>query len=146
MLRLIPIAIPALLLATGVFTAPAARADHAHAEHFMKCAKTCADCKAVCDSCFRHCLDLTAAGKKEHAATTQFCSDCGEVCGLCATLCARSSPLAAHSLEACAKSCDQCAAECEKIPSDQHMAQCAKSCRDCAKECREMLKHLAPAK
>lgn len=146
MFRHLPFAAPALLLAAGVLSTPAPAADHPHAEHFLKCAKTCADCKTICDSCFRHCLTQTAAGKKEHEPSTQLCADCAEVCGTCATLCARGSPLAAHSLEACAKSCDQCAEACEKVAGDPHMAQCAKTCRDCANECREMTKHLKPAK
>jgi hypothetical protein len=48
-----------------------ARAQHEHAEHFTKCAKVCADCGIQCDSCFKHCLTLTADGKKEHAKTAQ---------------------------------------------------------------------------
>ncbi len=114
-----------------------------HGEHFMKCAKSCADCQLQCDSCFQHCLMLTAEGKKEHAKTAQLLVDCAECCKTCATLCARQSPLAAHMLESCAKCCDDCAAACEKNSDDKKMAACAKSCRDCARDCREMLKHLS---
>jgi len=120
----------------------AVSAEHEHAEHFTKCAKVCANCQVECDSCFKHCLDLVAGGKKEHAATAQLCVDCAECCKTCSTLCARQSPLSRPMLECCAKCCDDCAAACEKFPDDKHMATCAKSCRDCAKECREMLKHL----
>jgi len=119
-----------------------ARAQHEHAEHFMKCAKVCADCQLQCDSCFKHCLTLLSDGKKEHARTAQLCADCGECCKTCSTLCARESPLAGPMLQGCAKCCDECAGGCEKTPDDKHMAACAKSCRDCAKQCREMLKHL----
>jgi hypothetical protein len=108
-------------------------ADHAHAEHFMKCAKACAECQLECDSCFTHCVSLLGEGKKEHAATAQLCADCSACCQLGSSLSARQSPLAGPACEACAKACDICAAACEKLPSDKHMAQCAKSCRDCAK-------------
>jgi hypothetical protein len=121
---------------------PSAGAEHEHAEHFLKCAKTCADCQLACDSCSTHCLGLLAEGKKDHAATAQFCADCADCCKTCSSLCARESPLARPMLECCAKCCDECAAACEKVPGDKHMAACAKSCRDCAKECREMHKHL----
>ena len=117
--------------------------DHPQGEHFMKCAKATADCQLRCDSCFKHCLTLTADGKKEHAKTAQFCADCAECCKACSTLCARQSPLAKHMLECTVKCCDDCAAACEKSPDDKHMAACAKSCRDCAKECRAMIKHMA---
>ncbi len=117
--------------------------EHAeHAAHFMKCAKVCADCQLQCDSCFKHCLMLTAEGKKDHAKSAQLCADCADCCKTCATLCARQSPLTGHMLECCAKCCDDCAAACEKSSDDKKMAACAKSCRDCAKECREMVKHL----
>lgn len=112
-----------------------------HAEHLLKCAKTCADCQVECDACFKHCHTLLAQGKKEHAKTAQMCADCAECCKACATLCARQSPLARHMLICCAQCCDDCAAQCETVPSDKHMAACAKTCRDCAKECRAMLKH-----
>jgi hypothetical protein len=120
-----------------------ASAQHEHAEHFLKCAKVCADCQLQCDSCFKHCLIMTASGKKEHAKTAQLCADCAECCKTCSTLCARQSPLSLHMLECCAKCCDDCASACEKTSDDKHMAACAKSCRDCAKDCRAMVKHLA---
>ena len=119
-----------------------ARAQHEHAEHFMKCAKACADCQLQCDSCFKHCLTLLTDGKKEHAKTAQLCADCAECCKTCSTLCARQSPLARPMLDCCAKCCDECAAACEKVPDDRHMAACTKSCRYCANECRDMLKHV----
>jgi len=131
-----------VLSSAGSFSAPL-RADDTHKDHFMKCAKVCADCKLECDSCFKHCLTLVSEGKKEHAKTAQFCSDCAECCSACATLCARQSPLARPMLECCAKCCDDCAKECEKFLDDKHMAECAKTCRDCAKECRELIKQLA---
>ena len=138
MLRIFFLMAAALSVAVVSPGGPTARANHEHAEHFTKCAKVCADCQLQCDSCFKHCLELVAVGKKEHAKTAQFCADCAECCRTCATLCARQSPLARPMLECC----DECAAACEKSADDKHMAACAKSCRDCSKECREMLKHL----
>ena len=134
------ISLTAIALAVMVF-APTARGQHEHAEHLMKCAKVCADCQLHCDSCFKHCLTLTADGKKDHAKSAQLCVDCAECCKSCAALCGRNSPLAHHMLDCCAKCCDDCAAFCEKFPDDKHMAQCAKVCRACAKECREAGKH-----
>ena len=133
----------AIALAVAVIAplGPSARAQHEHAEHFMKCAKACADCQLQCDSCFKHCLTLLAGGKKEHAKTAQLCADCAECCKTCSTLCARQSPLARPVLECCTKCCDECAAACEKFPDDKHMADCAKACKECAKACREMIKH-----
>jgi hypothetical protein len=116
--------------------------DHKHDEHFDKCAKACASCQLACDSCFHHCLELLASGKKEHKATVHTCVDCADACKHAATLVARHSPMAKHACECCAKCCDDCAAACEKFPDDKHMAACAKECRDCAKACREMIKHL----
>jgi hypothetical protein len=116
------------------------RAQHEHSEHFMKCAKVCAECQVECDSCFKHCQTLLVDGKMEHSATAQLCADCGECCKSCSTLCARKSTLARPMLDCCIKCCDECAAACEKIPDDKHMAACAKSCRDCARVCRDMLK------
>jgi hypothetical protein len=115
---------------------------HEHAEHFIKCAKVCNDCRLQCDSCFKHCLTLLTDGKKEYTELAQLCADCPECCKTCSTLCARESPLARPMLECCAKCCDDCAAACEKISDDKHIAACAKSCRDCAKQCRETLEHL----
>src|SRR5437870_861064 len=115
----------ALLASTG---APV-RAQDGHAEHFMKCAKVCADCQLQCDSGFKHCLTLLADGNKKHAKAAQLCADSAECCKACSTLCARQSPLASPMLECCAKCCDDCAAECEKFPADRHMAAVAKSCR-----------------
>jgi hypothetical protein len=109
-----------------------------HGEHLNKCAAVCSGCQLICDSCFKHCLDLAGAGQKEHAETAQFCVDCAECCQACATLCARRSPLAGPMLECCATCCEECAESCERFPDDEHMAKCAKTCRDCAKECRDM--------
>jgi hypothetical protein len=131
-----------LALAVIAALGPSARAQHEHAEHFLKCAKACNDCQLQCDSCFKHCLTLLADGKKEHAKTVQLCADCGECCTTCSTLCARQSPLARPMLECCVTCCDECAVACAKVTDDKHMAACAKSCRDCSKECRAMLKHL----
>lgn len=122
---------------------PAAADDKAgHHEHFMKCAKVCADCQIQCDMCFVHCRAMLAQGKKEHEASLQLCADCAEFCKLAATLSARMSPLSMEACDSCAKACDKCAESCEKFPADKHMAACAKSCRDCAKACREMIQHL----
>jgi hypothetical protein len=142
MLRTFYLMAATLAIAVVAPVGQSARAQHEHAEHFMRCAKVCADCQLQCDSCFKHCLTLLADGKKEHAKTAQLCADCGECCKTCSTLCARESPLARPMVECCATCCDECAARCEKFPDDKHMAACAKSCRDCAKECRELLKHL----
>ncbi len=110
-----------------------------HSSHLTQCAKTCANCQIVCDSCHTHCLELLADGKKEHAKTARLCADCAECCKTCATLCARQSPLAKHMLECCQSCCEECAQACEKFPDDKHMAECAKTCRDCAKECKTAL-------
>jgi hypothetical protein len=136
-LSLAAFALAAVLAPSGL-----ARAAEDHGEHFVKCAKVCAACQVECDSCFAHCLELAAGGKKEHQKTAQLCTDCAECCKSCATLCARKSPLAAPMLECCVKCCEKCAAACEKFPDDKHMAQCAKSCRDCAKECTDLLNHV----
>ena len=116
-------------------------ADQHQNDQLRKCAEVCAACQVECDSCFQHCLQLLADGKKEHQLTAQLCADCAECCKACATLCARNSPLAKPMLECCAKCCEECAAACEKYPDDEHMVACAKSCRECAKQCRETLKH-----
>ena len=115
-------------------------ADAPHHEHYLKCAKACADCQVQCDMCFHHCATLVADGKKEHAKCMHLCVDCGECCKLAASLSARHSPLAGLACECCAKCCDECATACEKIADDKAMAACAKECRECAKACREMLK------
>jgi hypothetical protein len=129
-----------LLLAPG---APAKPADADHAGHFMQCAKACADCQQMCDSCYKHCLTKTLGGGKEHGPSAEYCVDCAECCKLAATLSARQSPLSGPACECCAKCCDECAASCEKMPDDQHMTQCAKQCRECAKVCRAMVKHVS---
>jgi hypothetical protein len=131
----------------GAFTAPTgtqalAQQPDAHHEHFVKCAKACAECQVSCDSCFHHCSALVAAGKKEHVKTMHSCVDCAEFCALAAKLSARQSPLSATACDGCAKACDDCAKECEKFRDDKHMADCAKACRDCAKSCRTMIEHL----
>jgi hypothetical protein len=141
MLRTCSLIAAALAVAVVSPVGPMVYAGHEHAMHLTKCAKVCAACQVQCDSCFKHCLELVAAGNKKHAETAQLCADCGECCKTCATLCARKSPLVGPMLECCAKCCDECAAACEKLPDDKHMADCAKECRACAKECRAMLKH-----
>ena len=135
----------ALFLITASFFGPTVRAEHEHAKHFNECAKACADCQLQCDMCFKHCQDLAAEGKKEHATTAQLCVDCADFCKLAGSLSARQSMLAGSACESCAKACDMCATSCEKFPDNKHMAQCAKSCRECAKACRAMLKHVGPA-
>ena len=70
----------ALAVAVVAPLGPSARAQHEHAEHFLKCARACADCQLQCDSCFTHCLTLLADGKKDHAKTAQLCADCSECC------------------------------------------------------------------
>ena len=125
-----------LAVSMSVFAVEGAK-DGPHVAHMLKCAAVCADCQIQCDSCFKHCLDLVTAGKKEHAKSAQLCTDCAECCNTCATLCARQSQLARPMLECRATCCDECAAECEKSPNDKHMVACAKSCRNCAKECRD---------
>ena len=125
--------------ATATVRADPAVQDH-HA-HFMKCAKVCADCAVVCDSCYHHCADIaTTAPKKEHAKSMKLCNDCAETCRLAATLAGRHAHHAIGACEFCAHVCDDCAAACEAVPSDKHMAECAKACRDCAKACRDMVK------
>jgi hypothetical protein len=99
----------ALTMAVVAPVGPYALAQHEHAEHFMKCAKVCADCQVQCDSCFKHCLTRLAEDKKEHAKTAQLCADNSECCKTCSSLCARESPLANPMLECCAKCCDECA-------------------------------------
>src|SRR5260370_21924987 len=141
MLRTFYLMAAALAVAVVAPVGQSARAEHEHAEHFLTCAKVCADCQLQCDSCFKHCLTLLADGKKEHAKTAQLCADCGEGCKTCSTLCARESPLARPMLECCVKCCDACAAACANTPYYQHMAACAQSWRDCSNECREMLDH-----
>jgi len=138
-----------VFLTTNVFAlvlclnATSAQAADQHHEHFLKCAKACADCQVQCDMCFQHCAGLLTQGEKAHAATMRSCVDCADICKAAATLSARSSAFAAGVCEVCAKACDDCATACEKFPDYKHMAGCAKSCRDCAKECREMMKHAA---
>jgi hypothetical protein len=137
------------VLTIGVMGFSAGRADsaeHEHAEHFVKCARVCAECQVMCDSCYTHCLALLSEGKKEHAITATLCADCAECCKLAATLSARQSPLAAAACECCAKACERCGDACAKHPGDKHMTECAKSCRDCAKVCREMLEHIGGKK
>ncbi len=57
-----------------------AQQPDAHHEHFVKCAKGCADCQVSCDSCFHHCATLVENGKKEHFKTMNACVDCAEYC------------------------------------------------------------------
>src|SRR5260370_3749406 len=142
MLRTFYLMAAALAVAVVAPVGQSARAEHEPAEHFLTCAKVCADCQLQCGSCFKHCLTLLADGKKEHAKTAQLCADCGECCKTCSTLCARESALTRPVLECCAKCCDECAAACEKTADDKHMAASAKSCRNSAQSLPEILKHL----
>ena len=130
-----------LLVGASVVAMSVQAAENPHAESFMKCAKTCADCQVQCDMGFHHCATLVAEGKKEHAKCMHLCVDCADCCKLAASLTARHSSLAGPACECCAKCCDECATACEKIADDKTMAACAKECRECAKVCREMLKH-----
>lgn len=125
------------LLALLAPFAPADNPDPAAA--YMKCARICADCQLRCDSCFKHCLGLVAAGNKEHARSSELCVDCAECCKLAATLTARKSRLTSHVCECCAKCCDECATQCERFPDDESMKKCAADCRACAKACRDMV-------
>jgi hypothetical protein len=111
-----------------------------HHAHFLACAKACAECAVICDSCHHHCSEMVKNGSKEHAASMRLCVDCADYCRLAGALSARGSPVAVYACEGCAKTCDDCATACEAIKSDKHMAECAKSCRDCAKACRDMAK------
>src|SRR5262245_18217734 len=134
MYRTMRTGLAALAVATFALVARGTRADeHAHAEHFMKCAKECARCQLECDSCHAHCVRMLKEGKKDHAESVRTSADCAEACKFCAALCARMGPFTAYALECCIKCCDDCAKACEKMPDDKHMAQCAKVCRECAK-------------
>jgi hypothetical protein len=116
-------------------------APHVHRSPVMqKCLDACLACANQCASCFVHCTNLVASGKKEHLATMKSCLDCGDLCVVAAKIISRDGALVVAACEGCAKACDACATECEKFPSDEHMAACAKACRDCAKACREMVK------
>jgi hypothetical protein len=137
-------------LALGLFTA--ARGDeqkaaphHHRGPEMEKCLKACVDCAGQCESCFVHCTNLVASGKKEHVTTLRTCLDCGDVCVLAAKVISRDGALAGAICEGCAKACDGCGDACEKHPGDEHMKACAKACRDCSKACREMVKSTARA-
>jgi hypothetical protein len=136
------IALLALAFAAALLSPAAQSKGSEHSEEMMKCAKICAECQVICDSCFKHCLNLIGETQKEHAKTAQLCVDCAECCKACATLCARESLLARPMLECCEKCCKQCAEACEKHENDEHIAKCAKICRDCAKQCAEMLQKM----
>ncbi|MGN6546584.1 MAG: hypothetical protein ACTHK7_16130 [Aureliella sp.] len=129
-----------IALSLVLYAGPASAAE-GHGEQMKKCAKECAECQVVCDSCSEHCLTKAGEGKKDHARCSQMCADCAECCKTCATLCARKSPLARPMLKCCEECCKECAAMCEKFDDDKHIAECAKTCRDCAKSCADMLKH-----
>jgi len=116
-------------------------AEHHHATAEMDaCMKACARCAKECESCFTHCTNLVAEGKKEHLRTLRTCNDCGDMCAMAGKLVARGGPFMNAMCEACAKACDGCGAECAKSPHDEHMTRCADACKDCAKACREMVK------
>jgi len=114
--------------------------DH-HAGHFDACAKACAACQLECHSCYHHCEDLVAAGKKEHAKTMKLCLDCGDICAVAANIVSRHGALSATICEACAKACDECGKACAHFADDAHMKKCADECKKCAAACREMVKH-----
>jgi tetratricopeptide (TPR) repeat protein len=120
----------------GDFKGACADFDQIIKLNYMKCAEKCAECQVSCDSCHKHCVNLLASGKKEHARTVQTCADCAGICKACAALCARVSPFAKHVLEGCANACDECGEACAKFKDDKHMADCAKACKECAAECR----------
>ncbi len=127
----------------------AARADdrpaapHVHRSPAMqKCIEACLACTNQCATCFVHCTNLVAEGKKEHVSTLKTCVDCGDVCAVAAKIMARDGALVGPVCEGCALACDACAAACEKHPNDEHMKACAAACRDCAKACREMEKSI----
>ncbi len=137
----------ALILAvaglTSLYSVPTqAQQPDAHREHFVKCARACAECQVECDACFHHCAALIASGKTGHAKTMHACVDCAESCALASKLAARQSHFSSLACEGCAKTCEECAKECEKFKDDKQMAHCAKSCHDCAKSCRAMIDHM----
>jgi hypothetical protein len=129
-------------LGSGVAHADDKPQGHAHAEHFAKCAKACADCMNACSACHQHCAGLVTTGKQDHARTMNLCNDCAEFCGAAAKVSGRHGPLSVLLCEACAKACDECGAACAKFPDEKHMADCAKACKDCAAACREMVKQI----
>ena len=57
-----------------------AQQSDAHREHFVKCAKVCADCQVSCDSCFHHCAVLVEKGNKDHVKAMHACVDCADYC------------------------------------------------------------------
>ena len=134
----------AAALALGLLSAVRAAdktAPHVHRSPAMqKCIAACRDCTDQCETCFVHCTNLVASGKKEHLPTLKSCIDCGDLCAIAAKIMARNGALVGPSCDGCAKGCDACATACEKYPDDEHMKACAKACRDCAKVCRAMLK------
>jgi hypothetical protein len=116
---------------------------HVHRSAEMeKCLKACAECVSECESCFHHCVELTASGHKEHVKTLKTCVDCGDICATAAKIIARQGALSAQACEGWALACDACGAECEKFSADAHMKACAKTCKECAAACREMIKHV----
>jgi hypothetical protein len=131
----------ALSLLTVVRADEKQSAPHVHRSPAMqKCISACRDCSDQCETCFVHCTNMVAGGKKEHLATLKSCIDCGDLCAIAAKIMTRDGALIGPSCDGCAKGCDACAIACEKFPDDEHMKACAKACRDCAKACREMLK------
>jgi len=109
---------------------------------FEDCAKACSDCALECEKCGKHCVDLVAAGQKEHQATVATCSDCAAICLAAMKSSATKGPFAGAICDTCAKVCDGCAAACEKHAAhDPVMAKCAKACRDCSKACKDMVAH-----
>jgi hypothetical protein len=116
-------------------------APHVHRSPEMeKCIRACVECSAQCGTCFVHCTDLVASGKRDHVPSLKSCVDCGDLCAIAAKIMTRNGALIGPSCDGCAKACDACATACEKFPDDAHMKACARACRDCAKACRDMLK------
>ncbi len=118
--------------------------EHAHDGHYsmyMACAKACADCQLMCDSCSAHCAHQVADGNKDHLTTLGTCSDCAIICSSAAQIVARGGPFSMQICTACAEACEKCAEACEKFPDDEHMKKCAEECRKCEKACKDMLEH-----
>jgi hypothetical protein len=132
-----------LCLVGGVRAEDKPAVPHVHRSPEMaKCITACVECINQCGSCFVHCTNLVASGKKEHVPTLKSCIDCGDLCAIAAKIMVRDGALVGPACEGCIKGCDACAAACEKYPTDDHMKACAKACRDCSRACHEMLKSM----
>jgi hypothetical protein len=111
-------------------------------EPYAKCAKACADCKALCDACVKHCQSMVSAGMKEHAKSLALSRDAADVCNAAARIVSRKGPLSKPICEACLKACEACGSECRKYPTMKPMKDCADSCARCTAACRDMLSHV----